>query len=494
MSSMKLSMPPGILNLHIINILTTFSYAVLYSSLTIYLTKTFHISHDFANGIVGLFIAVNFALHLLSGYIGGRLLSNRALFTASLLFQIMGIYVLGLPGLNSLFVGLSLFLIGCGINVTCYNCIFTQQFEADDSRRETAFFYNYCAMNVGFFLGFIVSGFFDLRGDYQSLLYVSNLFNILTLIVMCFSWKYLADKGLPFIKLEKKKLVARQCFGYGLLVLLIPVIFIAFQRAGLANDMVLLLGIGVLLFIYFVAEKKRDSIEKNKIHAFLILSIASIIFWMLYYVGPIGITHFLKYNVNASIYDYQIPPQWIMNLNAIFIIAGSPILAFVFTVLRRRGFDVSVSKQFAYSLVAIALSFFSLSIGIFYSNPLGLTAMTWVIVYFLIQAIAELLIAPVGFAMIGKLAPANLQGIMMGLWLMVPGISASLAQYCSNSMTRSESINPLVSNPDYFYAFNQTGLYALISAAALLLLSSKIEKFINAVAGDEPCQGLVAES
>jgi POT family proton-dependent oligopeptide transporter len=46
-------------------------------------------------------------------------------------------------------------------------------------------------------------------------------------------------------------------------------------------------------------------------------------------------------------------------------------------------------------------------------------------------------------------------------------------------MTHSDSINPLVSNADYFEAFNQTGLYALVAAILLLLLSSKIDKFVT---------------
>lgn len=473
-------MPPGILNLHFINVLTTFGYAVIYSSLTIYLIKIFKISHNYANGIVGLFIAINFALHLLGGYIGGRLLSNRALFIVTMLFQMIGLYILSWSGLNFLFFGLSVFLVGCGINTTCYNCMFTQQFDQNDPRRETAFFYNYCAMNAGFFIGFIVSGFFDLRGNYHALLYISNLFNIITLIVMVFSWKYLADKGTQFIKLPPQKRFVHQSLGLGMLLLLVPVIVMAFQHASWANNMVLLLGVGVIVFIYMIAGKRFTAIERNKIHSFLILTIASIVFWMLYYVGPIGIMQFFKNNVESRFYNYQIPPQWIMNLNAIFIIAGSPLLAFVLSRLRRRGFDMPISRQFAFSLAAIALSFFSLSMGIKYCNAQGLTSLVWVGMHFFIQAFGELLIVPVGFAMIGKLAPANLQGIMMGLWLMVPGISATLSQYCSSSMTQSEAVNPLASNPDYFEAFNQTGLYALIAAALLLLLSSKIDKFVKA--------------
>ena len=54
----------------------------------LYLTNQLGFQPSLANGIVALFLALNFALHLLSGYIGNRLLSYRALLLLSFLFEI----------------------------------------------------------------------------------------------------------------------------------------------------------------------------------------------------------------------------------------------------------------------------------------------------------------------------------------------------------------------------------------------------------------------
>lgn len=479
MFSIRSKLPIGIRYLHWLNGLTTFSFAVLFSSLALYLTSSLNLNHKASNNIVGLFLALNFALHLLAGYIGGRFLSNRLLCLISLVFQMLGISILSMSNLQHLFWGLSFFLVGCGFSSTCLNCMLTQQFEPSDDRRETAFFINYCAMNVGFFMGFLASGLFDLLDNYQNLFYLCNIINALTFILFIFSWKYLYDQDTPLVKTNIKLISRYRFIGFMIIFSLIPMMLLGFQQANVSNNLVLILGGGMLGVILYFAVLNKNTLEKNKIYAYLILTLSSIIFWMLFFVGPMGVMHFLKYNADVTLFAYKIPPQWIMNLNAIFVIIGSPILAVVLSKLRNKGINISISKQFIFSLISIALSFYSLSTGIFFANNSGLSGSIWIILHFLTQAIGELLLAPVGYAMIGKLAPSNLQGIMMGTWMMVSGVAAALAHHFSNTMTQSEAVNPLVTNINYFDTFNQLALYALIGATILYMLSSKLDDLIN---------------
>ncbi|MCK1850943.1 MFS transporter, partial [Legionella pneumophila] len=62
-----------------LNAITTFSFAILFSSLSLYLTKNIGLTQMQSNGIVGFFLASNFILHFVAGYIGDRFLSYRLL-------------------------------------------------------------------------------------------------------------------------------------------------------------------------------------------------------------------------------------------------------------------------------------------------------------------------------------------------------------------------------------------------------------------------------
>ena len=156
-------MPTGAGALFLIQIFSTLSFSVLYSTLILYATKGLRLNDTLATSITGSFIALNYFLHLLGGYLGGRYLSYRGLFIFGMSLQIVGCSLISIPTVSNLLWGLAVFLAGCGLNVTCINCMVTQLFEPNDKRREAAFLWNYSGMNIGFFVGFSISGFFHLR-------------------------------------------------------------------------------------------------------------------------------------------------------------------------------------------------------------------------------------------------------------------------------------------------------------------------------------------
>lgn len=464
----------GIFYLHWLNGVTTFSFAVLFSSLSLYLTKGIGLSQVQSNGIVGFFLAANFILHFVAGYIGDKFLSNRLLFAISTIIQTLGLIVLYFAD-SFVYLGLSLFLIGCGLGSTCINCLITQQFSSQESElREKAFFYNYSAMNIGFFAGYVLSGFIDINDRYEYLFGVSNLTNLITVFFIIKSWKYFAKKTVDI-----KKEIQLGKNGLFCVLLIIPILFVGFYYYWIANSLIFFVGTIALFYITLLGHGLNNKNERKKIFSFVFLTISSIIFWMLYFVGPMGFAQFLKYNVSIHIGSYYVPPQWLMNLNSIFVIIGSPLMIHIFERLRRNHISVSISKQFICSLVFIALSFLVLILGILNSHSDGLTDLSWIIAHYLFQAIGELLIAPVGYGMIGHLAPEKLQSLMMGIWMMASGIAVTLSNYFSNLMTQSESVSPLISNENYITAFTQLGLYAFLGAFILWLFSKIVENSIG---------------
>ena len=90
----------GVIYLHWLNGITTFSFAILFSSLSIYLTKKIGLSQIESNEVVGFFLAANFILHFIAGYIGDRLLSNRLLFAISINSLDLSLGILALTELS----------------------------------------------------------------------------------------------------------------------------------------------------------------------------------------------------------------------------------------------------------------------------------------------------------------------------------------------------------------------------------------------------------
>lgn len=470
-------MPKGIISLYFVQAFSTFSYAVLYSSLSLYMTKALGLSNKLSNSVVGLFLAFNFVLHLLGGLMGGRLLSNRALFLSTTLLQSVGILLLAQSQSTMLYYGLSLFLIGCGLNTTCYNTLLTQRFEANDKRLDKAFLISYSAMNIGFFAGYIFSGFYDTSNQYEQVFYISFATNIISLLFILHGWSSLFDKDTPLTTHSAPKQSIRTWTGTGVMLLLVPLLSLCFHSADIGNSLVIVTTSIALIIIFIVGLRQKTKIDKNKVMTYLILTITSIIFWMIYFTGPIGITLFIKHNVDRHLLNFQLATQWILNINPFIIIIGSPALGIAIQKLQERGINFSISKQFTGAFLMLSLAFLFLSCGVKFSDSHGYCNINWVILYSVALAIAELLIGPLGYAVIGRLAPKNLYGVLMGTWMMASGVSASLSSYFSNAMVKSESINPLMTNNDFLSVFNHVVIWSLASALFLYLISAKIHDF-----------------
>jgi POT family proton-dependent oligopeptide transporter len=171
----------------------------------------------------------------------------------------------------------------------------------------------------------------------------------------------------------------------------------------------------------------RDPGERNKMWAYLILSLGSLVFWALYQMAPSGLQVFAVHNVDRHVWGIEVAPQWIQNINTVVIVVGGPTMAALFGRLRARGWKIDVPKQFAAALILMGMGFLALPVGIHFADDRGLVGFAWLFISYVFQSIGELLISPVGYAMIGKLAPRRYQGIMMGSWMLITGLASLFA-------------------------------------------------------------------
>src|SRR6202521_3353562 len=115
------------------------------------------------------------------------------------------------------YIGLAFFLTGSGRHVTCINMMLTQRFAPEDPRREGAFLWNYAGMNVGFFVGFTVAGYFQGTESYSSLFIFATLGNFVAIVLAMLSWKTLTDRNTPLLDAKSKQFRLRLLAGIGIL-------------------------------------------------------------------------------------------------------------------------------------------------------------------------------------------------------------------------------------------------------------------------------------
>lgn len=471
--------PPGTAVLFFIQLVATLGYAVLYSTLVLYATQSLKFSNEQATAMMGVFGAFNYGLHLVGGWMGGRLMSNRLLFVTGMALQVLGCGLMAQGGAGSLLWGLAFFLTGAGLNVTCLNMMLTQRFAPQDERREAAFLWNYAGMNIGFFIGFAVAGHYQLTQRYPELFWFATWGNAAAVLLTLLWWKTLADRDTPLSRLGTAQWRLRLAAGLVGVALLVPLLAWLLQNP--AETATGLKAFCLLIAAYLAALTLRhgEAAERDRMKAFLVLTLGSLVFWSLYQMAPSGLQLFAVGNVHMELFGQAVAPQWVQNINTVVIVIGAPLLAEGFRRLRASGLWVDVPQQFALALLLMALGFLALPLGIHFAGSDGRTGFGWLALSYVLQSLGELLIAPIGYAMVGKLIPRQHQGLMMGSWMLVTGLASLFAADFSGMVAQPADGQPATSNPAYQLLFTQLGLGALATAGVLAALVPWLRRLIG---------------
>lgn len=480
------AIPEGIAALFFIQTFSTLGFAVLYSTLVLYATKHLHLSAKEATTLMGVFGAFNYGLHLFGGYLGGRFLSNRNLFVGGMGLQVLGCAAIAVGTTPLFYWGLALFLTGSGLNVTCINMMLTQRFAPEDSRRESAFFWNYAGMNIGFFIGFTAAGYFQATESYGKLFLFATIGNFFAIVLSALTWKSLADRNTPLLGAERKKFQLMFGAGVGILVGLVPVVWFLLQYPDSTSRLMKGISAAVAAILIYLTVKHPDRRERRNMVAYLILTLGSLAFWSLYQMAPSGLQLFADHNVNLRVAGFEIQVQWVQNINTVVIVLGGPALSALFVRLRARGWNIDVPKQFAVSLLLMGLGFLILPVGIRFADSNGMSAFGWLFASYVLQSVGELLISPVGYAMIGKLAPQKYQGVMMGSWMMVTGLASLFAGDFSGMVPEPTGTTAVATNPVYSKLFAMLGWGSLFVGVALVVLIPALRKLITDKPEDLP--------
>ena len=471
---------PGAGALFFIQTFSTLGFAVLQSTLVLYATKHLGFSDKLATALMGVFGAFNYGLHLFGGYLGGRFLSNRNLFVGGMLLQVLGCACIAGGTAALMYWGLALFLTGSGLNVTCINMMLTQRFAPHDERRESAFLWNYAGMNIGFFVGFSVAGYYQLTQSYASLFTFATLGNLGAIVLAVRYWRVIKDLNTPLLEAPPAAFRWRFVIGAAVLVGLVPLVWFLLQIPDETEWIVKAICAVVFISLLTLTLRHPDRQERRQMTAYLILAVGSLVFWSLYQLQPSGLQLFFDRNVDPMVMGFRISPQWVQNINTFVIALGGPLLAVLFAHLRTRGWNIDVPKQFATAVVLMGLGFLALPVGIMFADPAtGRSAFFWIFLSYLLQSVGELLISPVGYAMIGRLAPRQYQGVMMGAWMLLTGLASLFANDFSGSIPTAQDAAPQITNGFYSMLFGRLGWVTVAVGVVLALLIPFLRRLIN---------------
>lgn len=406
--------------------ISSFASSVMFISLALFLNENYFLHKAQAIEITGVYLALFYGLPLLVGYLGARLVSLKHLYIVGMVTQAIGYACFSWAhDLQFLYLALALMVAG-----SCVNSISVLEFIAyitertPENRRVMMLFY-YASMNVGFIAGGVFGGIISLSLNPSFLLLMLSIAPLLCAVI---AYRGIYYEPVLISPIRKNLLVI-----FVIYVFMIGVAFSFFSFfSQLQGALLLLTSLCLLAAIFYVYHQVSRN-EKRAVIIFLFYLFLWVLYWGVYLLTPVMLMYFVRDWVILSWEGFQIPPQWLENIDAILIVTLSPVLFLIFKKMKfLKSDNFQTAFFFCASMLCVivsALIMMQATHHIILNNTK--LHMGYILFYIGILAIGELMIASEGYALPAKLSPITYRSLLNGIWVASLSVSSLSASFVS---------------------------------------------------------------
>jgi POT family proton-dependent oligopeptide transporter len=369
-----------------------------------------------ATQIYGLYTMLVYLMGVPGGYIADKYLGHyRAVLLGGIIIA-CGHFTMAVPGIPFFYTGLGLIILGTGLLKPNVSTIVGTLYTRDDPRRDAGFSLFYMGINLGAFIAPLVTAWLGQKINWHIGFAAAGVGMVFGIIQYVYGRKYLV--AVSDLKTPQTKAVE--------------------SAAQLPSQS-------------FTKQ------EWGRITAALILTLFALIFWAGFEQAGSSLTLFADRATRLTVLHFNYPSGWFQSVEPLFVIIFSPIFAWIWLSMSKRGKEPSSPAKFTFSLFFLSLSFLLIvPAAKFYETHSVRVSPMWLIGLYFLQMLGELCLSPVGLSMVTKLSPPRIVGFMMGFWFFATAMGNYVAGWVAG----------LVGHRSYSEVF----MIAFVTAAVVTLI------------------------
>jgi proton-dependent oligopeptide transporter, POT family len=426
--------PRGLSTLFFTEMWERFSYYGMRALLTLFMTTAtieanpglgFDVAT--AGAIYGLYTSLVYILALPGGWVADNLWGQRKAVWVGGWIIAAGHFTMAIPGAFTFFLGMSFIICGTGLLKPNVSTMVGELYPEGGARRDAGFSIFYMGINIGAFLGPLVTGFLGEGHQWHWGFGAAGVGMVLGLVQYRLGADRLGDAG----KLDttdtpdQVAAKARKFFGSFFGIVGAIVAFGWLVSSGVIpltlTQIATGLGYGVLVvvglyFVYLWTLGGHTADESKRMGVIFWLFLLIAIFWSGFEQAGTSLNLFARDLTDRTFFGWEMPASWLQSVNPIFIIIGAPIFGSLWVWLERRNADPSIPMKAGLGLLGLAAGFFVISWGAANASPGSPVSPAWLVVTYFLHTVGELCISPIGLSAITKLSPKRRVGQMMGIW------------------------------------------------------------------------------
>lgn len=373
-----------------------------------------------AAAIYGLYTAGVYLSGLPGGWLADRVFGHhRAVLFGGVLIA-AGHCTLAVHKLHFFYSGLILVVVGTGLLKPNISALVGQLYSPQDTRRDAGFSIFYMGINTGSFIAPLACGYVGQRINWHLGFGLAALGMTAGIAQFCLGTKNLWNTGArsqqsPSEFLRRWTAIGAGIIAFAAILLYRPGALTSAESISNLFGIALLAAVTVLLaWLSFFG--KWTPAERRRLIVVSVLLVSSMLFWSAFEQAGSTLNLFAERNTDKNVLGFPFPASWLQSLGALFVILLAPVFAWLWMRLGVR--NPSASGKFVLGLVFAGLGFSVLAVGAARSATHGLVSPGWLVTTYLLNAIGELCLSPVGLSAITKMSPPRIVGLMMGFWFL----------------------------------------------------------------------------
>ncbi|KTC91694.1 oligopeptide:H+ symporter [Fluoribacter dumoffii] len=453
-----------------------FGFYTVQGILTLFFIRYLGYNDTISYYTFGAYSALVYGMVVIGGYLGDRILGTKRTIILGLVVLAAGYFSLAITNKENVFFALGLICVGNGLFKANPSNLLAKCYQENDPRLHGGFTLYYMAINLGSMIALFAGPAISSRYGYSYAYMMSAIGLLMGLANYWLQHQYVAhintdaDKRtisfFQWILIFVGIFLLTECSAYLL------------QHVMLAKNLFWFITLAVIVY-YLLMTRKESKIIRMRMLVALVLMLEAIIFFTLYQQMPTSLNLFAVNNVIPVFFGITIDAQSFQALNPIWIVLMSPVLAYFYDFLNKKGIQFSIPFKFSLGMTMCGLSFLMLFFARYFYVDHGMVSSWWLIISYLFQSLGELLVSALGVAMVAELVPAQIAGFVMGMWFLTSAIAGFIGATVASYTALPEHIKPGVESlMIYTHVFAVIGIVTLIIAFCMWLLSPRLSRYI----------------
>jgi POT family proton-dependent oligopeptide transporter len=493
------SHPKGLYLLFATEMWERFSYYGMRAVLVLFLTKAMMMDKSFASKFYGGYTSLVYLTPLIGGYISDRYWGNRRSILTGGLLMALGQFTLFISASfygpeeshalshQLLYLGLGTMIIGNGFFKPNISSMVGSLYSTGDSRKDAAYTIFYMGINLGSFIGNTITsliGDTGNPGDFRWAFLACGIAMVLGTVV--FQWgktKYLhTPEGEQVGETPSTSTTVKGIYALLPVLLVVVLGFLWVDSTQFPTIMPLLVVAALGIATLILSDKSLTSGDRQRVWVIFAVSFFVVFFWAAFEQAPASLTFFADEQMDRTLFGTELPASIFQNLNAIFVVAGAPLVAMLWTALGQRNAEPPSPHKMAMGLALLALGYLVMCFGVHTMVPGVKVSMFFLVALYFLHSMGELCLSPIGLSLVNKLAPVKFGSLLMAVWFLANATANYLAGFMSSLYPEAGKPNPqlagfeITSLYDFFMVFVVS---AAVASLLLFLLSGRLVRVMN---------------